>query len=79
MEPTAIVVALISAVGGILGILIQRFRTENKEDHDIVMKKLDNVHEDVRHVEVKIDHLEDSFDSHLIEHTKELKHKIKKK
>lgn len=74
----AVLVAAITAVGGILAILVQKGRDENKSDHNLVMEKLVDLHTDVRHVEVKIDHVEEKLDSHLVEHSKE-KIKSKKK
>lgn len=44
----AIVVAVITAVGGILVALIQKFRNENKRDHDSVMDRLDLVSSEIR-------------------------------
>jgi len=66
----AIVVATITAVGGLLAVLVQKGRGENKDDHSKVMEKLVDLHKDVHHVEVKIDHVEDKLDSHLLDHTK---------
>lgn len=74
----AILVAVITAVGGILAVLVQKSREENKEDHGKVMEKLIDLHKDVHHVEVKIDHVEEKLDSHLVDHSKE-KVKSKKK
>lgn len=74
----AILVAAITAVGGVLAVLVQKSREENKEDHGKVMEKLIDLHKDVHHVEVKIDHVEEKLDSHLVDHSKE-KVKSKKK
>lgn len=74
----AILVAVITAIGGILAVLVQKSREENKEDHGKVMEKLIDLHKDVHHVEVKIDHVEEKLDSHLVDHSKE-KVKSKKK
>lgn len=74
----AVLVAAITAVGGILAILVQKGRDENKSDHNLVMEKLIDLHTDVHHVEIKMDHVEEKLDSHLLEHSKE-KNKLKKK
>jgi len=66
----AVVVAIVTAVGGLLAVLVQKGRGENKDDHNKVMEKLIDLHKDVHHVEVKIDHVEDKLDSHLLDHTK---------
>ena len=74
----AIIVAVITAIGGLLAVLVQKSREENKEDHGKVMEKLIDLHKDVHHVEIKMDHVEEKLDSHLLDHSKE-KVKTKKK
>lgn len=74
----AVLVAVVTAVGGVLAVLVQKSREENKEDHGQVMNKLIDLHSDVRKVEVKVDHVEESLTTHLLEHSKE-KVKTKKK
>lgn len=74
----AVLVAVITAVGGILAVLVQKSREENKQDHGKVMEKLVDLHKDVHHVEVAIDHVEEKLDSHLLDHSK-VKVKSKKK
>ena len=39
----AIIVAVITAVGGILVAFVNRGRKENKDDHALVMKRLDDL------------------------------------
>lgn len=75
----AILVAVITAVGGILAVLVQKSREENKEDHGKVMEKLIDLHKDVHHVEVKIDHVEEKIDSHISLDHPTTKTKSKKK
>jgi len=76
----AVIVAAITAIGGLLAVLVQKGREENKIDHGSVMEKLIDLHKDVHHVEVKIDHVEEKLDSHLIlDHKMPTKIKIKKK
>jgi len=76
----AVIVAVITAIGGLLAVLVQKGREENKADHGSVMEKLIDLHKDVHHVEVKIDHVEEKLDSHLVlDHTMPTKIKIKKK
>ena len=63
----AIIVALIGVVGSILVVLVEKGRKENLRDHGIVADKLevikdviDNIDEDVAHIEIKLDnHLND--------------------
>lgn len=61
----AVLVAVVTAFGGILAILVQKGRTENKDDHGHVMDKLIEVHKDVHHIEIKVDAVESKIDEHL--------------
>jgi hypothetical protein len=73
----AVIVAVITAIGGIIAILVQKGREENKTDHDAVMDKLIVLHKDVHNVEVQIDKVEHKIDEHIsLSHSKP---KIKKK
>jgi len=63
----AAIVALIGVVGSILVVLVEKGRKENTRDHAVVANKLEtityvleNIDEDVAHIEAKIDnHLDD--------------------
>lgn len=66
----ALYVALITTIGGIVIALVQKNRTENKEDHGQVMNKLIDLHKDVHQVDLKVDKVEHKLDSHLVlDHT----------
>lgn len=71
--------AVITAFGGILGVLVQKGRTENKKDHGHVMNKLIEVHKDVHSIEIKVEGVEDKLDQHLLVDHPKVKTKIKKK
>jgi uncharacterized lipoprotein YehR (DUF1307 family) len=75
----AVIVAVITAIGGVLAVLVQKSREENKEDHGKVMEKLIDLHKDVHHVETKIDHVEEKLDSHISLDHPTTKTKSKKK
>jgi len=51
----AIVVALIGLVGGIITVLLQKTRNENKSDHAYVVTRLEELHSDVKDVGKKVD------------------------
>lgn len=51
----AIVVALIGLVGGIITVLLQKTRNENKNDHAYVVTRLEELHDDVKEVGKKVD------------------------
>lgn len=58
---SALVVATITAVGGVIVALIQRGRRENKDDHALVMGAL-------RHAVNVIHRVDDKLDKHLKDH-----------
>ena len=60
----AIVVAVITAVGGVIGALVQKGRKENVRDHASVISRLDKVQATVMDVQ-------SSIVSHLTWHEKE--------
>lgn len=67
MDPAlaSIIVAIIGAVSGLIGLAIKEFRslrTENRQDHGVVMSKLGKVQETVDRVS---DRLDDHIDWHL--------------
>lgn len=58
-EQAAIIVAVITTVGGLLGVVIQQFRKENREDHATVVENLRFIHKSIIRVDEKLDrHLE---------------------
>ena len=77
----AVLVAVITAVGGVLTVLVQKSRKENQEDHGAVMEKLIDLHKDVHHVEVEINNIDTKLDEHIaLDHTTtRVKEKSKKK
>jgi hypothetical protein len=67
MDPAlaTIVVAVITTIGGLVGLSIKEFRgmrKSNNEDHGAVMRKLDNVQTGVDKVAERLD---DHIDWHL--------------
>ena len=77
----AIIVAAIGAVGGIIAVLVQKSREENKDDHNKVMEKLIQVHKDINQVELEVNTIDMKLDQHLsLDHpTTKVKDKSKKK
>jgi hypothetical protein len=60
----SIVVASITAIGGILVAIIQRLRKENKQDHYTVRDILKDMREDIQNVDSKLDgHIEWHMDN----------------
>jgi hypothetical protein len=55
----SIIGVIIAGVFSVLVTLIQKTRKENKEDHNMVYDSLQNLHDDVRSVNEKLDnHIE---------------------
>lgn len=51
----SIIVAVITVIGGVIISIIEKFRKENKKDHDTVMAFLTDLHDDVEKVDQKLD------------------------
>lgn len=67
MDPAlaTVVVALITTIGGLVGVAIKEFRRmrqENRNDHGTVMSKLEQVQEDHKTVLRKLNKVQDSVD-----------------
>ncbi len=82
----AIIVATIAAVGGILAALVQKSRTENKNDHNVVATMLGDVKDEILHLHHKIDHVDEQVDKvddqmqdHMMWHYKKSSEAKKKK
>jgi hypothetical protein len=62
VDSTAIIVAVITAVGGVVASILHLFRRENREDHQMVTEQIRLVHRSVNR-------LSDKIDAHLIWHS----------
>jgi hypothetical protein len=51
----AIIVALITTVGTVMVALFNSLRKENREDHNVVTDKLQELKDDVKHIDDKLD------------------------
>lgn len=50
-----IVVALITTVGTVMVAILNTLRKENREDHNVVRDKLQELRDDVKHIDDKLD------------------------
>jgi len=50
-----IIVALITTVGTIMVAILNTLRKENRADHNVVRDKLQELREDVKHIDNKLD------------------------
>jgi hypothetical protein len=76
-EMEAAIVAIITAIGGILVALVQKGRKENKSDHNIVATMLIdvkdeilNLHHKIDHVDEQVDKVDDQMHDHMMWHYK---------
>jgi hypothetical protein len=51
----AIIVALITTVGTVMVTLFNSLRKENREDHNVVTDRLQELKDDVKHIDDKLD------------------------
>ena len=65
MATASIIVATITAVGGIIVAVINKFRKENQTDHQVVMGILHVVRKSQQRVEDKVDRVDERLDKHL--------------
>lgn len=63
-----VLAAVVSAVGGILVALIQKFRKENQKDHDLVMSMLRIVYKSLQRNEMKLDKVDERLTDHIESH-----------
>jgi hypothetical protein len=66
-----ILAAVVTAVGGIIVAAIQKFRSENHTDHQVVLGMLKILHKGQQRVEDKVERLDERLDNHLEFHATE--------
>jgi len=65
-----IIVAVISALGGVLVALIQAARGENRRDHASVAAALTRLHNAMQKANIAVGRVEVKLDRHLLDHEK---------
>ena len=63
-----VLAAVVSAVGGILVALIQKFRKENQKDHEVVTGMLRIVYKSLQRNEMKLDKVDERLTDHIESH-----------
>ena len=63
-----VLAAVVSAVGGILVTLLQKFRKENSRDHEVVTGILRMVYRAQQRTEDKIDKVDERLQDHIESH-----------
>ena len=63
-----VIAAVVSAVGGVMVALIQKFRKENQRDHQVVTGVLRMVYRAQQRTEDKVDKVSDRLIAHIEEH-----------
>jgi hypothetical protein len=64
----AVIVALIGLVGSVLVVLIEKGRKDNARDHGYVAQKLQNVESMLENIDEDVMHIELKLDNHLNDH-----------
>ena len=71
MDSTAIVVAVVTAVGGVTAALITSLRRENRDDHAMVTEQIRLMHRLLNRIGDKVDrHLDWHYEGHTDGNTK---------
>ena len=60
-----ILAAVVTAVGGIIVAALQKFKSENHNDHQVVLGMLKILHKGQQRVEDKIERLDERLDNHI--------------
>jgi low affinity Fe/Cu permease len=63
-----VVAAAITAVGGVMVVLLQKARKENKRDHEVVQGILRMMYRGMQRTEDKVDKVADKLAEHIEEH-----------
>jgi hypothetical protein len=66
-----ILAAVVTAVGGIIVAVLQKFKTDNHIDHQVVLGMLKILHKGQQRVEDKVERLDERLDSHIEFHATE--------
>ena len=82
----AVIVATITAIGGLLVALVQKGRKENKNDHNTVAAMIGdvkdeilNLHHKIDHVDEQVDKVDDQMTDHMMWHYRKSSENKKKK
>ena len=65
-----VLAAAVTGAFSLLTVVIQRFKAENRKDHDVVMGMLKMVYKKQGNVEYKIDKVSDQLSDHVKNHPK---------
>lgn len=66
-----ILAAVVMAVGGIIVAVLQKFKTDNHTDHQVVLGMLKILHKGQQRVEDKVERLDARLDDHIEFHATE--------
>ena len=69
----SIIVAFIGTIGGIIVAFIQKFKNENKKDHDAVMAVLEDLKDAVNDLDSDVSAVDNKIDQHIIWHLNDKK------
>ena len=63
-----VIAAIITGAFGLLTIIVEKGRRENVRDHGFVKDKLDNLLVSINNIDEDVAHIEDKLDTHIHDH-----------
>lgn len=66
-----ILAAVVTAIGGVIVAVLDKFRKENHTDHQVVLGMLKILHKGQNRVEAKVERLDERLDNHIEFHASE--------
>jgi len=63
-----VLAAVVSAVGGVIVAVIQKFRKENREDHQVVTGMMGVIYKAIQRNEIKLDKVDERLSNHIESH-----------
>jgi hypothetical protein len=66
-----VVASIVTASGGVVVALVNKFRKENARDHEVVTGMLKIMHRAIQRTEIKLDKVDERLTDHIVEHHKD--------
>ena len=63
-----VIAAIVTGAFGLLTIMVEKGRRENVKDHGFVKEKLDNLLVSINNIDEDVAHIEDKLDTHIHDH-----------
>jgi hypothetical protein len=63
-----VIASIVTASGGLMVALVNKFRKENHRDHEVVTGMLKIMHRAIQRTEIKLDKVDDRLTNHIESH-----------